>query len=156
MSLYDFALGDGRQRQRGALLLGVLEFPSVARFRDAWVETSDDGPVIVIYTRQGGPNRTEKYCADSNRVLAAHPLYLRDRDDTFDHTYCTFYFRGPDEVRAELTELAVAPVDTDARWQEAIRKIHAGEISPAQLAAADQFFAGITDPSPSKVRIIRI
>lgn len=82
MSLYDFALGDGHQQHRGALLLALLGFPPVVRFRDAWVETSDDGPVIVIYTRQGGPNREEDYCAGSNQALAAHPLYLRDRDGT--------------------------------------------------------------------------
>jgi len=170
MSLYDAAVADGRQHERGAVLLAILGNPVVARFRDAWVEKSGDGPVIAIYTRQGGGNR-ECYCdggdpgrahvpeqcyAACNEALAAHPLYLRDADDGFDATYATFYFRVPGEYRDALAEAAGDPVDTDARWREAIERIRRGEIRPAETAMMDQIAAALGDPSPDSPKIIRI
>ncbi len=133
MSMYDLVAGDGGQRDRGAILLAVLGNPNVGRFRDAWVEKGEAGePVIAIYTRNGGGNR-QCYCDDgehelsgpctgviASELLPAHPLYLRDVDDSFDSTYATFYFRTPDEYRDALAEVAQEPVDTDARWQQMI------------------------------------
>ena len=171
MALYDLAVGDGHQRERGAVLLAVLGYPVVARFRDAWVEKSPDGPVIVIYTRQGGGNR-ECYCdeyedrahvpeqcyAACNEALTEHPLYLRDADDSFDSTYATFYFRAPDdaEIRDALASIAQDPVDTDARWQQAIDRIGRGELRPAETAMADQLGAMLADPSPDAPKIMEV
>ena len=168
MALYDIAVGDGHQQERGALLLRILGGPTVARFRDAWVEKGDGGPVIAIYTRQGGGNR-ECCCGDMDRehvpgqcyaacneALAAHPLYLRDADDGFDSTYATFYFRAPDEFREALAGIATAPVDTDKRWQEAIDRIGRGEIRPAEIAVADQLGAFLSDPSPDSPKIMEV
>jgi hypothetical protein len=154
MSMYDIVLGDGQQEHRGALLLGLLGYPRVDRFRDAWVETSPDGPVIAVYTRQGGPNREGG--AASNRQLTAHPLYLRDCDDRYEGTYATFYFSGPADCAEMLAELAVEPVDMAARWQEAITRIQSGKLRPAEIAAIDRLAAAVTDDSPGKSRIIRI
>ncbi len=170
MSLYELAVADGNQRERGAVLLGMLGGPVVARFRDAWVEKGEDGPVIAVYTRQGGGNR-ECYCeggeagpahvpescyAACNEALAAHPLYLRDADDDFDGTYATFYFRAPEEWREVLAEAAVEPVDTDERWQEAIARVKRGDISPALRAAGDQLAAALGDSSPDAPKVIKI
>jgi hypothetical protein len=83
MGLYDVVLGDGHQANRGRVMLGILGNPAVARFRDAWCEKGGDGePVIAVYTRTGGGNRADYQ--EANGTLAAHPLYLRDADDTYD------------------------------------------------------------------------
>jgi hypothetical protein len=169
MSLYEIAVADGNQRERGAILLAILGSPVVARFRDAWVEKGGDGPVIAIYTRQGGGNR-ECFCASEpgrahvpdqcyaacNEALAAHPLYLRDADDSFDATYATFYFRAPDEFREALAEAAVEPVNMSERWQAAIERIGSGEMRPAEQAMADQLAAMLEDPSPDAPKIMEV
>lgn len=169
MSLYEIAVADGHQRGRGAVLLTILGHPVVARFRDAWVEKSDDGPVIAVYTRQGGGNR-ECFCgsepdrahvpeqcyAACNEALAAHPLYLRDADDSFDATYATFYFRAPDEFRDALAEAAVEPVDMSERWQAAIDRVASGKMRPAERAMADQLGAMLGDPFPDAPRVLEI
>ncbi len=145
MSLYDLAVADGRQHERGAALLAALGHPVVMRFRDAWAEKGGDGPVIHLYTRTGGPNR-ECRCQDEpqlthipdncwaacNEALQAHALYLRDADDNYDSTYASFWFSAPPVplVREALAEIAVDPVDTGARWREAIARVERGEISP--------------------------
>ena len=170
MSLYDLAVADGHQNERGAVLLGMLGSPVVARYRDAWIEKSGDGPVIAVYTRQGGGNRTcycdggdpgrahvpEQCYAACNEALQAHPLYLRDADDSFDGTYATFYFKAPGEWREVLAEAAVEPVDMGARWQEAIARVERGEIGPALRAAGDQLAASLNDTSPDAPRVIRL
>jgi len=169
MSLYEIAVADGHQHERGAILLAVLDNPVVTRFRDAWVEKSDDGPVIAIYTRQGGGNRTcycdedpqprhvpENCYAACNEALQAHPLYLRDADDAFDSTYATFWFRVPDECREVLAEAAVEPVNMSERWKAAIARIERGEIRPAEAAMIDQFAAMLSDQSPDAPRIMEV
>lgn len=169
MSLYEIAVADGHQHGRGAVLLGILGNPVEARFRDAWVEKGGDGPVIAIYTRQGGGNR-QCYCdsepgrahvpgqcyAACNEALAAHPLYLRDADDDFDATYATFYFRVPEECREALAEAAVEPVNMSERWQAAIERIGSGEVRPAEQAMMDQLAAMLGDPSPGAPRIMEV
>lgn len=124
--MYNLVAGDGHQFDRGRILLAVLGNPNVGRYRDSWVERDGGGePVIAIYTRNGGGNR-QCWCDDNSHpdgpctalivteVLPAHPLYLRDKDDTFDSTYATFYFRVPDEYRQALAEIATDPVGNDA------------------------------------------
>jgi hypothetical protein len=155
MSMYEVAVADGRQHVRGAVLLAVLGNPVIARFRDAWAEKGEGGPVIHIYTRQGGPNR-EAFAA-CNKELQAHPLYLRDADDEFDPTYAGFWFSAPDgEIAEALAEVAVDPVDTSACWREAIERVQRGELRPAVVAMMDQVAAGLSDPSPDGVKVIRI
>lgn len=170
MSLYDAAVADGNQAERGAVLLAVLGGPHVARYRDAWVEKSPDGPVIAVYTRQGGGNR--ECCCDPggmtgqhvpsacyaacNEALAAHPLYLRDADDDFDATYATFYFRVPEECREALAEAAVDPVNMSERWQAAIDAIGKEPMRPAMVALGDQLGAMLGDPSPDALRIMEV
>jgi hypothetical protein len=174
MALYDIAVGDGHQRERGAILLQMLGGPTVARFRDAWAEKGESGPVIAIYTRQGGGNR-ECYCegepgsakfaeahvpagcyAACNQELARHPLYITDRDDEFDSTYATFYFRAPGEYREVLTEAAGDPVDTDKRWQDAIDRISSGALRPAETAMADQLGAFLSGSSGDGPKIMEV
>jgi hypothetical protein len=169
MGLYDIAVGDGHQAERGAVLLSLLGSPQVARFRDAWVEKGDDGePVIAVYTRTGGGNR-ECFCEEygrahpdpdcylaANEALAAHPLYLRDADDDFDSTYATFYFRSPPEIRDILAAAAGPHVDMSERWQQAIDRIGSGQLRPAETALADQLGAFLSDPSPDSPGIMEV
>ena len=140
MSMYDLALGDGNQAQRGAILLTLLGRPETGRYRDAWVETDPDtgDPIIAVYTRNGGSYR-DCYCDDGalvgddhhtgclakiNAELTAHPAYLGDADDEFDSTYATFYFAVTDpEVRDALRPHATPPVDSSARWHAAIERL---------------------------------
>ena len=174
MALYDIAVGDGHQRERGALLLTMLGTPVVKRYRDSWVEKGSDGePVIAIYTRQGGGNR-ECYCdtencepvasqhtpegcnAACNEALAAHPLYLRDADDDFDRTYATFYFSVPPEFRDALAASAGDPRNMSEVWQAAIDRIGKGEMHPAEVALGDQLGAFLSDPSPDGPKIMEV
>lgn len=122
--LYNLVASDGKEFERGAILLAVLgfkDFTDVGRYRDSWVENHDGMPVIAIYTRNGGGNRPDY--AEVIAQLQAHPLYLRDADDTFDSTYATFYFNGPVEHRDSLRRVMVDPVDTDQRWHDAINSL---------------------------------
>lgn len=136
MSMYDLVAGDGGQHDRGSVLLAVLGNPDPGRFRDAWVERDESGePIIAIYTRNGGGNR-ECYCGDDDEpgsctgcrgeAFAAHPLHLRNADDTFDSTYATYYFSVPPEYRDELAGYAQDHVDMSANWLALIDGLKAG------------------------------
>jgi hypothetical protein len=168
--LYDIVLGDGNQKVRGRVLLGVLGLDlGIPRFRDAWVERSPDGPLIVFYTRTGGDNRT-CYCKEhgrehphpecylaGNEAMAAHPLYLRDADDSFDPTYASWFFRAPPGREDELAVFAQDPVDMAQRWRDACARIERGEWRPAETAFADQLGArlrdaGVIPPAPEDGR----
>jgi hypothetical protein len=84
----------------------------VGRFRDCYVTNGE----IAVYTRNGGGNR-EDYQEVIDK-LAQHPCYLRDSDDKFDCTYCTIYFRYPDEWAEDLKKIeSNIPFDPDARWK---------------------------------------
>lgn len=138
-NFYRAVFGDTQQSQRGALLVaGILSIHDVGRFRDAWVEKGEDGPVIAVYTRNGDGNREHIEEHDDTVVagmectctgciatyhLPEHPNYLRDADDEFDPTYATFYFSVPQEYREALGEVAIEPVNMSQRWRDAIDAI---------------------------------
>jgi hypothetical protein len=109
----------------------------VGRLRDAWVEADGVGGYrIAVYTRNGGGNREHWGFSYPDRasgsgcpcpgciqthVLPTHPLYLFDRDDEFDFTYCTTYFRLPERYETELRATArLEPVNTDEAWRAAL------------------------------------
>jgi hypothetical protein len=158
MGLYDVVLGDGKQAERGALLLGLLGNPEVARFRDAWAERGEDGPVIAVYTRTGGPNRADYKAV--NDALAAHPDCICDADDDFDPTYCTFRFRVPEgtdpRIVNALAATAVEPVNMSERWKDAIARVGRGELKPSETAMLDQFASMLADESPDAPRIMEV
>jgi hypothetical protein len=144
MSMYGLVFNGQQAQERGRALLAALGFTAftdVGRYRDSWVERGDDGePVVAVYTRNGGGNRgcyaefdmaCDGHCTGcvATKVLPAHPLYLRDRDDDFDSTYATFYFRAPAEWRDQLEEIAQEPVNMSERWQQAIEAV-GGTVEP--------------------------
>lgn len=100
---------------------------NVGRYRSAWIEKGKDGtPVLAVYTRNGGGNR-EHYddatepgpecectgCIITHK-LPAHALYIGDRDDDFDRTYCTVYFRLPPVMEQALDQ-------HDPKWRESVQ-----------------------------------
>lgn len=124
MGMYSLMHG---QNPLGPDLLAVigLTVGDVGRYRDAYVSEG----MIAVYTRNGGGNRE---CWDdeaddcrctgciATRHLPAHPLYLFDRDDSFDETYATFYFRIPDDWRERLAQFDIGEFDSDERWMAVI------------------------------------
>lgn len=115
MSLYGMLNPESSDR---SVLLAVIGFPDVGRYRDAWVEKDEGGPVLAVYTRNGGGNR-ESY-SDVIDDLQNHPQYLSDEDDDYDCTYATFRFRVPDEFREVAEQIAGDRVNMSDRWQEFI------------------------------------
>ena len=89
MSMYNLLFGVNPNSE---VLLAILGFKEgdVERYRDCGF--SDDG--IFIYTRTGGSNRDDY----PNEKLRKSPYYLKDKDDDYDNTYATFYFRYPDKI----------------------------------------------------------
>ena len=143
MSMYDIVFNPSTEL--GESLLGMLGFkrPSdVGRYRDSWIEKDEkDEFRVAVYTRNGGGNR-EHFSNEGDPgadcgctgcvieyVLPKHPLYLFDRDDEFDSTYATVYFRFPEPIldNSELMEAfeegAVEPVDMSEKWHAAIDRI---------------------------------
>lgn len=97
MSLYNMMCGINPVA--GRLLKAINLNPgSIPRFRDIWI--NNDFTEITVHTRTGGGNR-EAY-ADQNEALQAHPLYLRDADDSFDSTFADFTFSVPKEEKEAL------------------------------------------------------
>lgn len=145
--LYNLVLGQNTESLNLLALLG--EDAQVGRFRDAWVEHRDGDIVLAVYTRNGGGNRDHWYFVGQSgasdeakdltdyaggidcfctgciqtRHIPAHPAYLFDKDDEFDSTYCTNYFRVPDDMKDALRAHAVEPVDMSAVWMLTINAL---------------------------------
>lgn len=98
-----------------------LKKEDFGRFRDVFVANGK----IAVYTRCGGGNRPDYQHVFEK--MAAHPNFLHAKDDSFDETYCTFYFSFP-EGEEEVLNLINSPeeFDPDARWQAAINAISRG------------------------------
>jgi len=130
---YSIVFPDPHRPRRVAVLLSLLGPIDVGRIRDAWVEKGEHGPVIAVYTRNGGGNREHHPEADqpaglsckctgciATHHLPAHPQYRRDADDEFDCTYATFYFSPPEshEILQQLEEVAIPPVNMSKLWEQ--------------------------------------
>lgn len=135
MGLYNLVFGT--QPLAPAVLAMLERTPEdFARFRDAWIEVADGVPRLAVYTRLGGGNNVHLFgeCDGAGsspercygcKVLQIEswPCFQSARDDSFDSTYRTFYFRVPEQYAAEVyahREQLPAMLDTDQRWQEAI------------------------------------
>ena len=126
MGMYNMIFGS--RNELGDALAKVLGFTGaqdLGRFRDCWVEEVDGEPVIAFHTRNGGGNREcwedgEKDCKCvgclQSGILPNHPLYIRDEDNDFDCTYCTTWFRVPDEAKEKMAAIAVERPDITGNW----------------------------------------
>lgn len=104
--MYNLIFGHDPDSHRLLEALG-LRPESFYRYRDCYL--AEDG-TIAVYTRAGGGNRESGEA--TRQVLMGHPAYLYDRDDVFDSTYATFYFKAP----AGLTGIEPKPA-REAMWQ---------------------------------------
>lgn len=160
--MYDLVFPDPKRRERAALLIGFIDAHShvdVGRFRDVWLEPDKDGePVVCVYTRNGGGNRTcehlevtpKAHCPACAMVkVVNHPLYLRDEDDGFDCTYARIWFKPPpwlpEEMVVAMKEKLMLPVavDTDERWQRGIESVGRGPLTPAQHEFGDRLVSSL-------------
>ena len=116
MSLYNTLFGTNPY---AAAIIWALDLTPAdcGRFRDCFV-TNDE---IAIYTRNGGGNRDTQ--GEAIRRMQQHPNYLRDKDDSYDNTYATFYFSFPEDLREELKALDQGDFDPSARWVDKIEEI---------------------------------
>lgn len=132
MGLYNAVFGYNPQ---SPLLLEALGLApeEFRRFRDAFV--ADDE--IVVYTRLGGGNRPDYQ--DVFEKMKRHPLYLRDADDKFDSTYCSFFFRIPLEWKSELHSYDIGRWDPDTRWKAALQKLEQSSEVERVTKEADKF-----------------
>lgn len=177
--MYNMILGDGMEERRGQIYgLTMLNIPRYGsgRFRDAWVEVGEDGDLrIAIYTRNGGGNRPDYEAV--TEALRRHPEYISDKDDAFDSTYATYYFRFPtsrpphldgredwaqvdwNDLLAEVMETAhPEPVDMSAMWKEALDKMQNEGPTDEQMAAfgpiAEQIKNALGDQADGDIEIV--
>lgn len=157
--MYDMALGDGYQAKRAELFMEVplnMLTSDLGRYRDCWLEVDENDILrVAVYARIGGNNRAS-YQANIDHVRT-HPGYMFDKDDGFDSTYATFYFRFPTEVPPHLLAQpeagynqenwesalevmranATPPVDTDKRWKDAIANLEKNGMTERQVALSN-------------------
>lgn len=136
MGLYNMIFGKNPNSDSLLALLGFTQ-DSFYRFRDCYLSEYSEQTCIAVYTRAGGGNsechcdlyeKTEtsvfkndksgsEHFADCvilvNETMEDHPLFICREDDDFDHTYCTYYFRVPEE--AELVDVDIEP-DRNSMW----------------------------------------
>jgi hypothetical protein len=120
-------------------ILAVLELKpqDFERFRDAFVTNGE----IAVYTRLGGGNR-EGY-AETIEKLQKHPLYLRDKDDSYDSTYATFYFRIPDQYRELMKRCDIGEFSPEDRWKQAMENLKRPGETDRVLGRLPQFTKAI-------------
>ena len=130
--LYNMIFGMNDKADAILATLGLTR-ADVGRFRDCFVAERQ----IAVYTRNGGGNREhwDSYKSEEGENckcpgctiqygLRKHPQYVTDRDDDFDSTYATIYFRFPPELADDLEKLdSGQPFDPSQRWQDAIKAL---------------------------------
>lgn len=102
---------------------------STGRFRDIYL--SNDGKKIVLFTRNGGGNRSSyNYVFE---ILKRHPNYVTDYDDDFDSTYASIEFSVPQKfIENGFVEMLMAygagqPETPMLRFKKLIEKIGSGK-----------------------------
>jgi hypothetical protein len=117
MSFYNTIFGMNPDTDK---LLSLLDATrgDFGRFRNVYME---DG-YIVVYTRCGGNNR-EDYFPD---WVTDHPWYSHDRDDDFDNTYASIYFKLPEgsyETYMKLLDLNKGQ-NPEEQWSLLVKEIN--------------------------------
>jgi len=107
MSLYNQILGTHPFLQHlfALLGLGVNEDDEyyVGKIRDLYVIKIEDIFKIILYTRNGGPNR--KSFSLVFKKLRSHPNYIKDYDCNIDNTYAYFEFSPPKDCLDIVQEI---------------------------------------------------
>lgn len=120
--MYNMIFGESKNADALLKVLGLIR-DSFYRYRDCYLDEKGN---IAVYTRGGGNNR-ECYCDDDvfhddgcvvelqDRNIN-HPCYLFDKDDDFDNTYATFYFRIPEEADRDSLANIEPEIARDDAW----------------------------------------
>jgi len=137
MSMYNMLFGVN-PFSKVYLALVDLNIESVGRFRDCFIKKEGDELQILVWTRNGGPNREE--FAGITETLRANQYYVRDYDDEFDSTYAGYLFKVPDNVKdvvKTMTEIhANQIVDPSERFKTLIEKMKNGNESDPDVKRA--------------------
>lgn len=136
MSLYNMLFGHNNLAPVLLEILGLTP-DKIPRFRDCYLK---DGH-IVLFTRTGGGNREyyenvesckanyPEYFEDDDKPsgpwncdLRTNPLFLFDRDDSYDVTYAEFHYKYPELYAPELTVLAKEHNEPESKekWAKAV------------------------------------
>jgi hypothetical protein len=126
----------------------------VGRFRDCFLQKTDEGEIrIVIYTRNGGGNRDDY--AEVTEKLQAHPEYVTDFDDDFDCTYASYVFKVParftDTVKS-IAERQDQHIDPGARFKDLLDKMQSGKDDDPAVKRALEVGKQILEPILSKLK----
>ena|GEM_PF-2594600 len=167
MSLYNALFG---VNPMAGLLMQALGINSgdVPRFRDCYLDTEGERPLIAIHTRTGGGNRSMYESEDSARRnypeyfdgnddptgpwncdLRKVQGFVYDADDDFDNTYATFFYEVPEAFKSiieTMRDLAGSTTPPAERWQMVLDDLRSNSTTPeAQraLAVGEQIFAQI-------------
>jgi len=145
VSLYNALFGEN---PFSGILLGLLGLSKedFYRYRDCYLVADDEGEQIAVHTRGGGNNRE-----DNDTDVSDHSCYLYDEDDSFDCTYCTYYFSIPDsglkvlEVLKNESELRRSPEES---WNKLFTSLEKGDRTDPMVQNAievgKQIFADIS------------
>jgi hypothetical protein len=90
-------------------LLDMLGVGHIPRYRDCYLEDK----YICILTRTGGGNR-EEYDA-ANDAMCANQHFSHERDAEFDSTYAEFFYKVPDEHKAEVAKMRESAAAAEAK-----------------------------------------
>lgn len=147
MSLYNMLFGQNYFSHFYLAMLGLTP-GDVGRFRDCFLQKTDEGDIrIVVYTRNGGGNR-EDY-EGTTATLQDHPEYVTDFDDEFDCTYASYVFKVPAKWADVVRKMAESPdqqVDPGARFQKLLSDMQAGKDDDPAVAHALEVGKKILEP----------
>jgi hypothetical protein len=138
MSMYAMLFGRNPIAPLYLAFLGLSQ-SDVGRFRDCFVQQTDEGDLrIVIYTRNGGGNRDDY--AGTTEALRAHPEFVTDFDDDFDCTYASYVFKVPLEFEEAVKKLTASlpdqTVDPGTRFQQLIKDLQANKTDDPRVKHA--------------------
>jgi len=142
MSLYNMLHGFNEHVEE---LLEILNLSSsdFGRFRDAYLNA--DGTEIIVFTRCGGGNREDyEWVFDD---MESHPMYIRNEDDNYDCTYCSFYFKVPED-KLELTKswaTGEKPKSLEEKSEEFFEKLKNGTLEKEKQEQIDTFAKELSD-----------
>lgn len=138
MSLYNMLHGVNPLSSVFLAMIG-LELSDVPRFRDTFIEQTDEGEHrIIVYTRTGGGNR-EGY-ADENDFLQSNEHYVTDYDDDYDCTYAHFVYRVPEKYVEHLNTIKKETAERKQpkqAWEDLFKAMESDEESPAKTKALE-------------------
>jgi len=143
MSFYNMIFGQNEAAKRILEIL-KLEDSDFYRFRDAYI---DEHRRIAVYTRGGGNNRkcwnefsenSSPQCTPTEHAdvcvvtmqneLRKHKDYIEDKDDDFDNTYCTFFFRVDPERIADMQ----SEYSGDEKWDLFLTALRESKDAPKE------------------------